>query len=101
MPIKNDVSDEVFRAIGDPTRRLILDELASRDGMTLFELCTRLLTEHGLTLTRQAVSQHLAVLEGAGLVSTERVGRTKLHHLDTAPLRPLLGRWLTTPQEEP
>lgn len=95
------MSDDVFRAIGDPTRRLIMDELAARDGMTLFELCTRLLSDHRLTLTRQAVSQHLAVLEGAGLLRTERVGRTKLHHLDTTPLRSLLGRWLTTGQETP
>ncbi|MET3932780.1 metalloregulator ArsR/SmtB family transcription factor [Arthrobacter sp. OAP107] len=93
------MSDEVFRAIGDPTRRTILDELARRDGMTLFELCTRLLTEHGSTLTRQAVSQHLAVLEAAGLVRTERAGRTKLHHLDTSPLRSLLDRWLVPEQE--
>lgn len=93
--------DEVFRAIGDPTRRLILDELVARDGMTLFEVCTRLLTEHGSTLTRQAVSQHLAVLEAAGLLRTERAGRTKLHYIDTAPLRSLLDRWLTTPQERP
>lgn len=93
--------DEVFRAIGDPTRRLILDELVARDGMTLFEVCTRLLNEHGSTLTRQAVSQHLAVLEAAGLLRTERAGRTKLHYIDTAPLRSLLDRWLTTPQERP
>ena len=89
----------MFRALGDPTRRVILDELTTRDGMTLFELCTRLLTEHALTITRQAVSQHLAVLEDAGLLRTERVGRTKLHHLDTGPLRSLLDRWVTPEKE--
>ena len=95
------MDDDVFRAIGDPTRRIILDELAARDGMTLFEICTRLLTEHGSALTRQAVSQHLAVLEAAGLLRTERAGRTKLHYIDTVPLRSLLDRWLTTPEERP
>jgi DNA-binding transcriptional ArsR family regulator len=93
LPILGDVTDEVFHAIADPTRRRILDDLAARDGMTLFEICTRLLTVHGSTLTRQAISQHLAVLEGAGLVRAERVGRTKVHHLDTAPLRPIVDRW--------
>jgi DNA-binding transcriptional ArsR family regulator len=85
---------DVFKALADPTRRAILDELLDRDGQTLFELCTRLLTRHQLTSSRQAVSQHLAVLEDAGLVHTRRQGRYKLHHLDTAPLRVITDRWL-------
>jgi DNA-binding transcriptional ArsR family regulator len=84
---------DVFRAIADPTRRLILDELAERDGMSLFEICGRLITQHGSTSSRQAISQHLAVLEDAGLVSTHRVGRTKIHHLNTEPLRSIVERW--------
>ena len=84
---------DVFRALADPTRRWILDELTVRDGLTLFEICSRLIMLHGSTSTRQAVSQHLAVLEEAGLVTTERVGRTKVHHLDTAPLRSIVERW--------
>jgi DNA-binding transcriptional ArsR family regulator len=84
---------DVFRALADPTRRWILDELIVRDGLTLFEICSRLIMLHGSTSTRQAVSQHLAVLEEAGLVTTERVGRTKVHHLDTAPLRSIVERW--------
>jgi DNA-binding transcriptional ArsR family regulator len=84
---------DVFRAIADPTRRLILDELAARDGLTLFEICARLITAHGSTSSRQAVSQHLAILEEAGLVSTHRAGRTKVHHLNTGPLRSILERW--------
>lgn len=83
----------MFKAIADPTRRLILDELARRDALTLFEICSRLITMHGNTSTRQAISQHLAVLEEAGLVTTERVGRTKVHHLTTAPLREITERW--------
>ncbi|WP_199538891.1 ArsR/SmtB family transcription factor [Desertihabitans brevis] len=84
---------DVYRALDDETRRLVLDELAVRDGQTLFEICTTLATRHQRTLTRQAVSQHLAVLESAGLVVTERRGRTKLHHFDRAPLAEIAGRW--------
>ena len=92
---------DVFRALADPTRRWILDELAVRDGLTLFEICSRLIMLHGSTSTRQAVSQHLAVLEEAGLVTTERVGRTKVHHLDTAPLRSIVERWPLDREEFP
>ena len=85
--------DDVFHAIAAPARRAILDELYDRDGQTLFELCTRLTMRHGLGMSRQAVSQHLAVLEAAGLVSTRREGKYKFHHLDTAPLRRVAERW--------
>ena len=84
---------DVFRALADPTRRWILDELATRDGLTLFEICSRLIMLHGSTSSRQAVSQHLAVLEEAGLVTSQRVGRTKVHHLNTEPLRSIFERW--------
>ena len=85
--------DDVFHAISAPARRAILDELYDRDGQTLFELCARLTVKHGLSLTRQAVSQHLAVLEAAGLVSTRRDGKYKFHYLDTTPLRRVAERW--------
>jgi DNA-binding transcriptional ArsR family regulator len=84
---------DVYKAIADPTRRAILDELTDRDGQTLFELCSRLAMKHGLSSTRQAVSQHLDVLEAAGLVSTRRQGRYKFHHIDTAPLDEVTRRW--------
>ena len=84
---------DVFKALADPTRRAILDELAERDGQTLFEICARLTTKHGLGSTRQAVSQHLAVLEEAGLVRTRRDGRYKFHDLDTAALEDIPKRW--------
>jgi DNA-binding transcriptional ArsR family regulator len=89
---------DVFKALADPTRRAILDELLERNGQTLFELCVRLTTKHGLGSTRQAVSQHLDVLEGAGLVRTRREGRYKFHDLDTTPLREIGERW--PPSEE-
>jgi DNA-binding transcriptional ArsR family regulator len=86
---------DVFKALADPTRRAILDELQERSGQTLFELCTRLLSRHGLGSSRQAVSQHLDVLEDAGLVRTRREGRYKFHDLDTSPLRIIADRWPT------
>ena len=83
----------MFKALADPTRRAILDELTARDGQTLFELCARLGTNHGMASTRQAISQHIDVLESAGLVRTRREGRYKFHDLDTAPLREITQRW--------
>ncbi len=85
---------DVYKALADPTRRTILDELAERDGQTLFEICTRLAMKHQLTMSRQAVSQHLAVLEDAGLVVSRRAGRSKLHQIETAPLEGIVERWL-------
>ncbi len=90
---------DVFKALADPTRRAILDELTDRDGQTLFELCSRLAMRHGIGSTRQAISQHLDVLEAAGLVLTRRDGRTKLHVLDTAPLQAIRTRWPIADQE--
>ncbi len=88
---------DVFKALADPTRRAILDELQERGGQTLFELCSRLISRHGLGSTRQAVSQHLDVLEAAGLVHSRREGRFKFHDLDTAPLRAITDRWRIDP----
>ena len=85
---------DVFKALADPTRQKILDELAERDGQTLFELCSRLAMKHQLASTRQAISQHLGVLEDAGLLETRREGRYKLHDLRTEPLEHLADRWL-------
>ncbi|MFG1922335.1 ArsR/SmtB family transcription factor [Cryptosporangium sp. NPDC048952] len=84
---------DVFKALADPTRRTILDELRERDDQTLFELCSRLTMKHGLSSSRQAVSQHLDVLEEAGLVTSRREGRYKYHRLDTSPLRAIVERW--------
>ena len=90
----------MFKALADPTRRAILDELTDRDGQTLFELCARLATKHAMSSSRQAISQHIDVLEAAGLVRTRREGRYKFHHLDTAPLREIVERWSIPDPEE-
>jgi DNA-binding transcriptional ArsR family regulator len=84
---------DVFRALADPTRRTILDELAERDGQTLFEICSRLTMKYGISSSRQAISQHLDVLADAGLVRTRREGRFKFHYIDPAPLDRLTERW--------
>ena len=91
---------DVFKALADPTRRTILDELTERNGQTLFEICARLATKHGLGSSRQAVSQHLDVLEAAGLVETRRDGRYKFHYINTAPLEPIVARWLEEPGKD-
>jgi len=90
------VVGDVFKALADETRRIILDELALRDEQTLFELCVRL-SHHGVTSSRQAVSQHLEVLEAAGLVHSERRGRYRFHTIDTSPLALIAARWPTPP----
>jgi DNA-binding transcriptional ArsR family regulator len=87
------VADVLFKALADPTRRAILDELWERDDQTVVELCGRLAMKHGLSSSRQAISQHLDVLEEAGLVTTRRESRYKLHRLDTSPLRAIVERW--------
>jgi len=84
-----DEVDEVFRALADPTRRRLLDELFERDGQTLTEL------EEGLPMTRFGVMKHLRVLEEAGLVTTRRAGRTKLHFLNVVPIRLIYDRWVS------
>jgi DNA-binding transcriptional ArsR family regulator len=99
LPIVGVVGD-VFKALADPTRRTILDELTDRDGQTLFELCARLASKHGYASTRQAISQHIDVLESAGLVRTRREGRYKFHHINTAPLREITQRWPMSETEE-
>ncbi|MFF0544420.1 ArsR/SmtB family transcription factor [Nocardia thailandica] len=90
---------DLFSALADPTRRAVLDELADRDGQTLFELCARLASRHGISSSRQAITQHLGVLEDVGLVTTRREGRFKFHHADFAPLRAVAARW-PIPQED-
>src|SRR5260370_42148065 len=82
LPMVARVGD-VFKALADPTRRIILDELAGRNGQTLFEICARLITNHGLGSSRPAISQHLDGLEAVGLVETRREGRYKFHYINT------------------
>jgi DNA-binding transcriptional ArsR family regulator len=80
--------DRVFKALADPTRRFLLDQLFRRDGRSLSEL------ESGIEMTRFGVMKHLRVLEEAGLVVTRRVGREKLHHLNPVPIRLVHDRWI-------
>ncbi|MFD3559903.1 ArsR/SmtB family transcription factor [Streptomyces sp. NPDC058686] len=87
------MADDLFKALADPTRRIILDELTEKPGQTLFEICGRLSMKHQLGISRQGVSQHLAVLVAAGLVETRREGRYKFHDLNTEPLRHIAERW--------
>jgi DNA-binding transcriptional ArsR family regulator len=91
---------DVFKALADPTRRTILDELTDRNGQTLFEICSRLATKHGLGSSRQAISQHLEVLEDAGLVETRREGRYKFHYINPEPLEPIVERWLKDSEKD-
>ncbi len=85
---------DVFKALADPTRRRILDELTERNGQTLFEICSRLATKHQLGSSRQAISQHLELLQAAGLIQAKREGRFKFHYLNTQPLERIADRWL-------
>ena len=91
---------DVFKALADPTRRRILDELTERNGQTLFEICSRLATKHQLGSSRQAISQHLELLEAAGLIQTRREGRFKFHYLNTQPLEHIADRWLKPGSQE-
>lgn len=85
---------KVFRALGDDTRLLILDELRKRNNQTLFELCARLFEEHAVTLTRQAITRHLNTLEQAGLLETAWRGRTKVHSFAAISLTDAISPWL-------
>lgn len=92
--MNDDELDRIFKALGDPTRRRIIDRLRKRPGQSLFEICALSATEDGAAISRQAVTQHLDLLQKAGLVRIEWLGRTKIHTLDLAPLREAVGLWL-------
>lgn len=81
--------DAIFRALADPNRRHLLDQLSERNGQSLRDLCA------GLDIARQSVTKHLAVLEAAGLVTTVRQGREKLHYLNAAPINDIADRWIS------
>jgi DNA-binding transcriptional ArsR family regulator len=81
--------DKVFKALADPSRRKLLDQLHGNNGQTLTELC-----EH-LDMTRQAVTKHLTLLEAANLVATVWRGRQKLHYLNPTPLQEIYDRWIS------
>jgi len=80
--------DAVFKALGDPSRRRLLDRLHARNGQTLSELCGE------MGMTRQAVTKHLALLEEANLVVTQWRGREKFHYLNPVPIHEIADRWI-------
>ena len=77
----DDQLDLIFKALSDSTRRRIIDHLSKQSAQSLFEVCAASVAEDGIALSRQTVSQHLAVLEKAGLIETTWKGRTKAHSL--------------------
>jgi DNA-binding transcriptional ArsR family regulator len=81
-------ADKVFKALGDPTRRKVLDLLCEENGQTLGQLC------ENLDMARQSATQHLGILEEANLVSTVRRGREKLHFINPVPLHEVYTRWV-------
>src|SRR5689334_13301614 len=83
-----DEADKVFKALADAGRRALLDRLHDQEGQTLGALA------QGMGMTRQAVSQHLAILEAANLVATRRQGREKLHYLNPVPIHEIQARWI-------
>jgi len=91
--------DSLFNALGDPTRVAIVEELGRSESQSLFELCTRLIAGRGLSMSRQAIAKHLAVLRDAGLVSVSTVGRTTMHTLNRDALR-RGASWLSALSEE-
>jgi DNA-binding transcriptional ArsR family regulator len=80
--------DDVFKALADPMRRQLLDDLHALNGQTLGALC------EGRGVTRQAVTKHLAILEAANLIATEKRGREKLHYLNPVPIHEVHARWI-------
>ncbi|QDP41583.1 ArsR/SmtB family transcription factor [Radiobacillus deserti] len=86
--------DAIFKALSDSTRRLILDELSERNGLTLYELTARLVMKHNLSISRQAIAKHLTILEAAELVKSKRKGKYRILIFDNEPLRNLLEGWV-------
>jgi len=93
--VNMDEMDKVFKALADPSRRRLLDRLHAKNGQSLNELCD------GLEMTRQAVTQHLALLEQANLVVVQRKGREKLHFLNPVPVYEIYARWIRKFEQQP
>jgi DNA-binding transcriptional ArsR family regulator len=86
--------DLTFKALGDATRRRIIDLLQERSERSLFEICASSFGEDGKSLSRQTISQHLDMLERAGLITTAWKGRTKIHSLNVEPMQVATALWL-------
>ena len=92
--MSGDDLDRVFKAIADPTRRKIIDRLSVVPDQSLFQICAMSVAEDGKALSRQAITQHLEMLQKAGLLKVSWSGRTKIHSLDIKPLREAADIWL-------
>ena len=92
MPVSE--VDKVFKALADPSRRELLDRLHAKNGQTLTDLCA------GLDMTRQAVTQHLGLLEEVNLVSVQWQGREKLHYFNPVPIHEIYERWIRKFEEQ-
>ncbi|WP_453996323.1 ArsR/SmtB family transcription factor [Bacillus nitroreducens] len=89
-----DKKDAIFKALADSTRRLIIDELSERNEITLYELTARLIMKHELSISRQAIAKHLAVLEDAELVQSKRKGKYRVLLFNKEPLKNILKGWV-------
>jgi len=99
MTTNDENLNRLFKALGDTTRRIIITELGKRDRQSLFELFSRVVTNHGIGQTRQGFSRHLITLEEAGLIDIDWQGTTKLHRLNTKPIAELKLGWLKSFEE--
>jgi DNA-binding transcriptional ArsR family regulator len=95
VPDSEEEVNQLFRALADTTRRLIIDELMTRDQQSLFEIYKQVVSRHGIGQSRQAFSRHLSVLEDVGIIHTEWQGTTKRHTVTTGPIALLRGAWLS------
>lgn len=86
--------DLLYKALADPTRRLMLDALSERNEQTLYELTVRLIMRHDVAISRQAMAKHIDVLERAGLVRSEKRGKYRVLVFNDEPLRTVVNRWL-------
>lgn len=86
--------DLIFKALADSTRRLMLDEFSERNELTLYELTARLVMKHNLSISRQAITKHLNILEDAGLVASVRKGKYRVLIYNKEPLKDLLEGWI-------
>ena len=86
--------DLVFKALADPTRRLMLDELSERKEQTLYELSVRLIMRHKVAISRQAIAKHIDFLEKAGLVRSEKRGKYRMLVFNDEPIKTVMNRWL-------
>lgn len=90
----NQDKDIIFKALADSTRRLILDELAETNEQSLYELSARLIMKHNISISRQGIAKHIALLEEAGLIKSERKGKYRVLLFNNEPLKDLLKGWV-------